>query len=331
MSETMEIENPRRVLAVALSESEDQLSRVVKDLTGTAPTTASASLAGTTHTLPLKTPYYTANVPVWLDLIASPTEWAASFLSSEAQEVLGALGGVAVVFAIPSATASASAPTAERTRKLIEEVGKVVNDGLGGLDWNGVGLAVGVGEGDAEEWDEAAASWGLEFVQVRGGRADEGKNEFGEKLGIARIVEALEANDWSADAAGNIWSDEDDEGEDDAETANGGGGSKTKDAENMDFGLDPAEMEQLRKKIFSVDDGGDDDDKRAASGESLMDVRRRTADGRAADPERIAVEEIDAMMARLQAVRVMSADMPLEQRSRVARKAVDDIMKELDI
>lgn len=131
-------------------------------------------------------------MPVWLDLVASPAEWSASFLSPEAKEVLEVLGGLAVVFALPSAAAAAAVPdsvtattaapqpSAEETRALITEVGRVVREGLGGWSWDGVSLGIGVGEGEeTEEWEDLCAEWGLEFVQVRGGKRDEGKNEFG--------------------------------------------------------------------------------------------------------------------------------------------------------
>lgn len=150
------------------------------DLTGSAPQPASASLAGTTHDLDLSTTYYKATIPVWLDLVGSPAEWAESFLSAEAGEVLAALGGLVVAF-----------PTSggDETRELVRQVGRLVRDGLGGWSWDGVGLAVGLsgageaGEGAAEdEWDELCAEAGLEFVHVvagGGGGDPDRRNEFG--------------------------------------------------------------------------------------------------------------------------------------------------------
>lgn len=110
-------------------------------------------------------------MPIWLDLIAEPADWAGSFLSPEAGEVLGVLGGLVLVFAVPPPS------EAEQTRQLIRQVGRVVKDGLGGWAWEGVGLAVGVGEGETEEWDEACAEVGLEFVQLSGN--EPARNEFG--------------------------------------------------------------------------------------------------------------------------------------------------------
>lgn len=166
------------------------------DLTGSQPEPTSASLAGTTHDLELHTPYYTATIPIWLDLVAGPpAEWASSFLSDEAKEVLEVLGGIVVVFAIPPETPTTTAattpsPTKDETTALIEEVGKVVKQGLGGWEWDGVRLAVGVGDvghlDDLDTWDEVCADAGLEFVHAAAatmaaavGGADDVKNEFG--------------------------------------------------------------------------------------------------------------------------------------------------------
>lgn len=65
----------------------------------------------------------------------------------------------------------------EEGRELLREAGRVVKEGLGGWEWDGVGLAVGVGAGDAEDWEDICAAGGLEFVQVTGN--DQGRNEFG--------------------------------------------------------------------------------------------------------------------------------------------------------
>lgn len=116
------------------------------------------------------------------------------------------MGGLAVVFALPSSSSSSSSssstsapapadvaatatpalapassppPSVEDTRALITEVGRVVREGLGGWGWDGVGLGIGVGDGTADEWEDLCAEWGLEFVQVRGGKKDDGRNEFG--------------------------------------------------------------------------------------------------------------------------------------------------------
>ncbi|KAH0421447.1 hypothetical protein CcaCcLH18_13421 [Colletotrichum camelliae] len=374
-----EVPNPRRVLAVSLAESTQHLSRVIKDLTGAVPEPASTSLAGTTHLLDIKTSYYTAQVPIWLDLITSPVEWSASFLSSEAKEVLSVLGGLAVVFALPppssstttaaaaaaalpsssppptaAAAAAASAPppppTAGETRALISEVGKVVREGLGGWAWDGVGLGIGIGEGDAEEWEELCAEWGLEFVQVRGGKKDDGRNEFGEKMGIPRVLEALESNDWADDAGPDVDSDLEDV---EAEMAGlprkrrplaDGNDEFDFDPESLDFGFDRADFEGLKKSIWNLeqeqqqqaddDDEGKDGDKKK-DGEGSKDATKKEAAAAVVDEEEedrlVAedIEQLEGMMRKLQAVRDISAGLPLDQARKMAKKAVAEIMEEL--
>ncbi|KAM0328777.1 hypothetical protein ACHAQA_005191 [Verticillium albo-atrum] len=302
----MEIANPKRILALAAADQTDHLSRVLRDLTGTAPepTTATAptpSLAGTTHTLALKTPYYAATVPVWLDLVSDAEEWAETFLAPEAKEVLDALGGVVLVFPL--------APGVERTRPLIEQVGRVVKDGLDGWSWDGVGLAVGVGKGDADgEWEEVCGGVGLEFVQVRGLEEDKGKNEFGEKMGIHRVLEALEANDWDQ---GDIPSD--------LEDAFGDLQDGKDDPESLDFGVDKADFEGLRQAIWGLD------------GEATAENGAAAGSGAREEPldEAAEVEKLESMMRKLQAVRDMSAGLPEEQRKKMAAKAVNEVMKDL--
>lgn len=132
-------------------------------------------MAGITHSLNLTTPYYSAEVPIWLDTPDSPELWSSSFLTDEAKEVLSVLGGLVVVFSL------------QDDKELVKEVSKVVKEGLGGWEWDGVGLAIGVGEGVTEEWEDVCAEGGLEFVQVTG--KDDGKNEFGGKRRQSSVVE----------------------------------------------------------------------------------------------------------------------------------------------
>ncbi|KAK4099547.1 hypothetical protein N658DRAFT_160510 [Parathielavia hyrcaniae] len=369
-----EIPNPRRILAVSLADSAQHLSDVINDLTGTRPapqpTTSddddanddnvdvnknNSTLAGTTHPLRIITPYYTATVPVWLDLIASPAEWSATFLSPEAKEVLDVLGGVLVVFPLApppsrmlsspgsgpisglesscSAPAPASASTPEcgdgegrdEVRELIAHVGKVVREGLGGWEWDGVGLAVGIGERSSgldeklDEWEDLCAGSGLEFVHVSGlgggtGKvAEGGRNEFGERMGMARVVEALEASDW---AGGGMGAGGGEEGEDEEGQLIGGKGLLGEDDEEFDperlgFGFDREDFVGLRQAIWS---GGE------------ASVSGPEGGGEVGDED---VQKLERMMVKLQAVRDTSAGLPEEQRKRLAARAVGEVMREL--
>ncbi|KAK3501746.1 alpha and gamma adaptin binding protein p34-domain-containing protein [Neurospora crassa] len=446
-----EIGNPLRILAVALTDSSDHLGAVIRDLTGTAPTpqqqqqhqqqqqpqppsqeeedkdeeedssehtAPEPSLAGITHHLPLSTPYYTASIPIWLDLISSPGDWSASFLSEEAKEVLGVLGGVVCVFEIPlssgssisssggEADAKVKAAQKEKTKELIKGVGKVVREGLGGWEWEGVGLAVGVttttatatvsldigggggGGGGGEttiaemdvdmedeinEWDDLCAEWGLEFVHHRvvGGnnnskKGEEKRNEYGEKMGIARVLEALQSNDWSGgdgDEGDNNNRGLFDESEDEEDYVDENDGD-AEDEFDLGFGYTKKQKMEMRKAFLQ----GTEDSNRTAEeelealksvsqsiegqekatkkseekGESASvatDVAKAgpsAESGSGADKveeeEEIGeedVEKIAKMMLKLQAVRDMSGTVPEEQRRKLALKAVEEVMREL--
>jgi hypothetical protein len=73
-------------------------------------------------------------------------------------------------------------------------VGSIVQKGLGGWEWDGVRLAIGIGEGDADEWDELCTEAGLEFVQLKSGLSD--KNEFGGKMTPKKIPHILLTTYW---------------------------------------------------------------------------------------------------------------------------------------
>ncbi|XXH00930.1 Transcription elongation factor SPT4 [Hypoxylon texense] len=317
----MDISNPRRILAVSLTDSTQHLTRVIKDLTGSHPEQTSTSLAGSSHNLSIKTAYYTAEVPIWLDLISSPPEWAGSFLSPEAKEVLEVLGGVMVVFALPAQPQSDQGKAA---RELIQNVGKVVKDGLGGWSWDGVGLCLGVGEiDDVDEWEDCCAEWGLEFVQVRN-QSVEGRNEFGEKTGVPRALEALESNDWSQASAGDFGSDID---EFEAELGIGkdvdeDGKGLELEPESLDFGFDREDFAGLRQAIWNA---GQENEEDFLNGEPSKQTPEKD-DGEELDDE---IRKIERMMVKLQAVRDTSAGLPEDKRKRVAAKAVAEVMKEL--
>ncbi|TQV94847.1 alpha and gamma adaptin binding protein p34 [Cordyceps javanica] len=343
----MDIKNPKRALAVSLQSDKEHLSRIISGITGSEPIPAEGSLAGITHELRLETKYYTTTVPVWLDLIDSPSEWASSFLSDEAAEVLGVLGGLILVFAIPDSSGGsvASAPVADGaddddnnpTRQLIRHVGAVVHQGLGGWAWDGVKLAVGVGGGgalDVDEWDELCAEAGLEFVQV-GGDGDENKlQQFGEKSGIPRIKEALEANEWDLGSADELPS-----GEEEAASASAEGEKKKKDEgdgkqrssdddkallgpDDMDFGLDrAADLETLKKALFANSQEQQQQQQQGYYNDGEEEEEQ--------DIDEQDVAKVEAMMRKLQAAREAGETMGEAQRRKMAAKAVEEVMRQL--
>ena len=70
-----------------------------------------------------------------------------------------------------------------------------------------------------DEWEDCCWESGLEFVHHRAvkstatkkdGGGEKVRNEFGEKMGISRVLEALQANEWSG-GGGDVDDDDDEE------------------------------------------------------------------------------------------------------------------------
>ncbi|KAH8161274.1 hypothetical protein CIB48_g6977 [Xylaria polymorpha] len=324
----MKVTNPRRILAVSSADSVHHLARVMKDLTGKTPEHTSTTLAGASHNLSLKTKYFTAEVPIWLDLISSPSEWSASFLSQEAKEVLEVLGGVIVVFPLP---VHSDSEEGKASKDLIQHVGKVVKDGLGRLGWDGVALCLGVGEiDDVDVWDDCCIESRLEFVQVRN-QTTPSRNEFGELTGIPPRLEALEANDWENSGVSDLGSDfEDIDAElearktrDEASKDPDGIGL---DPEELDFGFDREDFEGLKRAIWSA--GKDDDGEDFMDGDSSTESKKKTEGEEDESLDDEDIQKMERMMAKLQAVRDTNAGLPEDQRKRAAAKAVAEVMRE---
>ncbi|KAL5329154.1 hypothetical protein ACEPPN_002664 [Leptodophora sp. 'Broadleaf-Isolate-01'] len=292
----MEISHPRRILAVSRPDS--GLLDLVQGLTGSAPTLTTDTVAGTTHNWAVKTSYYTAMIPIWLDEISDASVWSADFLAPEAREVLTVLGAFIVCFRKP-----VDEKALKEVRDLMEGVAEVVKEGCG-LMWDGVCLAVGMPQSTTpyleksfDEWEELCQEYGFEYVDFE----SKGRNEYSEPMGMDRLKEALEANDW--------------EGNDElGETIDLDGLEDDSDeAGSIGFGLDAADKAEMERELrgmkMAIYGGGNDDDEEEPSDKD--------------------VEDLQALMLKMQAVRDLGADMPEAERKRFAAKAVSDIMKKL--
>ena len=119
-----------------------------------------------------------------------------------------------------------------------------------------------------EDWEDICQDHGFEYIDFE----LTGKNEYKESQGVARLREALEANDWNAndpdldDFDGIV----DDFGED--------------DEESLGFGIDPKDMEEEMSGIK----------------EAIYEGSRRAEEDADHDKE---VEKLQAMMSKMQAVR----------------------------
>ncbi|GME28164.1 hypothetical protein GTA08_BOTSDO04110 [Neofusicoccum parvum] len=296
----MEISNPRRILVIGAPDS--GILPFLKDLTGTAPTPTGpdASLAGLTHSWTLRTAYYAATLPVWIDEIGDLPAWRAEFLKPEAREVVAAVGGWVLVLRKPvDAAARRDALAAMRAVRDVVERAE-------GLGWDGVCLAVAVGSGvvatagevvgraeGEEELEDGAQDCGFEYVDAE--KKGE-RNEFGEKVGMERVREALEANDWE------------------------GGGGEEADFEDFEAGLGSDDDDGDWGKTFAAEE--------AEMGVELMGLKTELNGGEEDEEDEAAqVEELERMMSKLSGIRDMAAGMPEEQRKKFAAKAVNDLMK----
>ena len=179
-------------------------------------------------------------------------------------------------------------------KTLLENVGEVVKEGCG-YSWDGVCLAVAMPQSTTpyleksfDEWEDFCQEFGFEFIDFE----SEGRNEYAgvslpvsfnfisshflEPMGIERLKEALEANDWDGgDDLGDDINPED--FEDDDEEAEG----------SIGFGIEAAEMEAemfgMKQAIYGGRIGEDED-----------------VDDTEGDKE---VEQLQEMMLKMQAVR----------------------------
>lgn len=157
-------------------------------------------------------------------------------------------------------------------------------------------------------------------------------------MGIPRVLEALESNEWDSFAA----DDEDDElaalGDvtkrgTDADDDDG----TDLDPENLDFGFDREDFEGLKKAIWEAraeregDDGGSQGiGSKPGEPDPAAPSQARNADeeggGELGDED---IQKVEQMMRKLQAVKDMSAGLPEDQRKRMAAKAVGEVMRDL--
>ena len=94
----MEIKHSRRLLILGAPSCGSL--EVTRALTGSAPTPddVSGSCAGLTHEWDVRTAYYNATVPLWIDEIPDVDEWKDEFLKDEARLVVQAVGAGVYVF-----------------------------------------------------------------------------------------------------------------------------------------------------------------------------------------------------------------------------------------
>lgn len=153
-----------------------------------------------------------------------------------------------------------------------------------------------------------------------------------EKVGVPRVLEALESSDWASIPIGDLGPpDSDNLGDASVETD-----EDELDFENMDFGFDKEDFEGLKKAIWEakmeredLDRGGGEDKPTAheeGGGEGSGAAAANQTEEADDDDE---IRKVEQMMQKLQAVRDMSAGLPEEQKKRLAARAVGEVMRDL--
>jgi hypothetical protein len=207
----LQISNPRRILCLGGPNS--PVLALLHSLTGSAPSPIDNSTAGLSHTWSLSTQYYNVSLPIWIDEIPDISAWKADFLKPEAKEVVQAVGAWIYCFRKP--VTEADVQVVEETMKTIMEV---IERHMG-YEWDGVCLAVAMKQSvvpgldkTSEAWEDSCREYRFEFVDGEGN----GRNEFGEVVGMERVREALETNEWESlyDADDLNLEDHEDEGPD---------------------------------------------------------------------------------------------------------------------
>ncbi|KAK6350099.1 hypothetical protein TWF696_006346 [Orbilia brochopaga] len=311
----------RRILLVGRRDAE--VLQFLESLTGSLPAhhPTSASHAGLTHSLPLKTQYYDATIPIWIDEIADPAaDWAAAYASKEASEVRQALGAIVYVFRRPTTAAE----LADTVRGDLAGVGKVVDACGGRYGWDGVCLAIamptrGVSstagdsnggskevEKTADEWEDEVREFGFEFVDFEA----KGRNDYGEPTGMERVKEALEANDWTAGPSLDLDTLDELDDDDLAELA---GESLVDGDGNVRNGL-KLEADEMEREMFGLH-------------QAILDAVGDKDNEDEEDDEELQVEQLEAAMQRLQTVKEMVSELPEDQKRAFAAKAVAEVMK----
>lgn len=205
-------------------------------------------------------------------------------------------------------------------------------------NWDGTCLAIGMSGGpisslnsenavDAivdevaltEEWEDQCFEAGFEFVDCSGRGKGKGgvvadededgsRNEFGERTGLARVKEALEAVEW--EDLGDDVLDLEVEDQDNVEVAPGSMAKRRlyglDEEEDAGFSL---ERHELEREFMGL----------------KMDMAEEN-EGSEMEHQQQDVEQLDEMMRKMLAVKEMSSHLSAAERQRMARRVVGEVM-----
>ncbi|EWC48149.1 hypothetical protein DRE_02253 [Drechslerella stenobrocha 248] len=208
----------------------------------------------------------------------------------------------------------------------LDAIARVVDAcGGGRYGWDGACLAVAMPSREVhvqdappsamagEEWEDEVREFGFELVDFEA----KGRNDFGEPVGMERLREALEANDWTAPPMLDL--DNLDELDDDDFLAELAGEDPVDGDGNVRNGL-KLEADEMEREMFGL---------HQAILEQIGDREDGDEADETEDDEELQVEQLEAAMQRLQAVKEMVSELPGDQKRAFAAKAVAEVMKTL--
>ncbi|KIY04029.1 uncharacterized protein Z520_00721 [Fonsecaea multimorphosa CBS 102226] len=294
-------------------------------------------------------------------------EWKEQMLSSEAAEVRAVIGGVILILPLASSTnasllesyvslvetvhalreaiedesygrdvaslvvvqstATASTVSHARLNETMEGLEEICLSERGILGWDFVAWNDQLEEAAREEGkDGKAVEEGSHDISRHG---EDERNEFGEKTGIKRVIEALEAVDWSAsphsdgeeDGLGDFnFADVDDDQVDDTGDLFSSTTSKNILGDStgllgIDYELQREMMELKMSMLEDIDDSADDNNKEGSEREQ--------------EDEDTQVEQLQVLMERVVAIREAGSEMPMPEREKFARREIGRIMREM--
>ncbi|KAL8786156.1 MAG: hypothetical protein Q9213_002926 [Squamulea squamosa] len=236
----------------------------------------------------LTTPYYSTTIPIWHDNIspssAALQEWENEWSAPEAGEVIQSLGAWVVVVRKPSSGqvdggGGEKGDRSDNIRKTLTTVHKVIahhretSNKYSTVDNEPLFLVIGMPqplrpllEMSNDEWEDLCLDCGgWQWIDSEA----QGKNQFGETVGLERLQEALEANEWDG---GDL------------------------DAEEIDF---ESELD-LREGDDSSDDIQLERDDVVGIREAILEHDGMVAENTEDDAQ---VEELESMMLKMQAIK----------------------------
>jgi hypothetical protein len=284
-----------------------------------------------------------ADADIDADTPLSLSTWRTTMLSEPAREVREAIGGILLALPLPltfpshaSASPLKPGPSQDYLEivEAVNELRELIEEENYGREVPAMVLVMatgkGVGEGDLDATTEKLEAVMLEERGLLGwdfvgwdGEVGEGgvtaggpeglRNAYGERIGIDRVKELLEAVDWSA-PGGGVKKDDLDLGflsSDEEGGAPGVDGIKRQGQE--------LEREMMGLKLAMVNQ---------ESGEE-EDEEERYVPSQDTEGEDVKIDQLPGLLERVVAIREAGAEMSKADRERFAKREVERIMKDL--